>query len=90
MDVYGDHLLHCERGTHKIARHEEQVLLLAGDLSKAALHPVLEPYPSSDIEKGRASAPPAVIEVLTSSTLPSVILSLLRGSGTLYKTRTAS
>ena len=45
MDVYGDHLLHCERGTHNIARHEEQVQLLVRDLSKAARHPVLEPRP---------------------------------------------
>ena len=45
MDVYGDHLLHCERGTHKIARHDEQVRLLVGDLSKAALYPILEPRP---------------------------------------------
>ena len=43
MDVYGDHLLHCERGTHRIERHDEQVQLLVGDLPKAARHPVLEP-----------------------------------------------
>ena len=45
MDVYRDHLLHCERGTHRIARHDEQVRFLVGDLSKAAHHPVLEPRP---------------------------------------------
>ena len=45
MDVYGDHLLHCERGTNRIARHDEQVLFLIGDLSKAAPPPVLEPRP---------------------------------------------
>ena len=45
MDFYGDHLLHCERGTHRIARHDEQVRILVGDLSKAALHPVLERRP---------------------------------------------
>ena len=45
VDVYGDHLLHCERGTHRIARHDEQVRLLVGDLSKAARHPVVEPRP---------------------------------------------
>ena len=43
MDVHGDHLLHCEKGTHRIARYDEQVRLLVGDLSKAARHPVLEP-----------------------------------------------
>ena len=42
---YPDHLIHCERGTHRIARHDEQVRLLVGDLSKAARHPVLEPRP---------------------------------------------
>ena len=45
MDVYRDHLLHCERGMHRIARRDEQVRLLVGDLSKAAPHPVLEPRP---------------------------------------------
>ena len=45
MDFYGDHLLHCERGTHRTARHDEQVRLLVGNPSKAARHPVLEPRP---------------------------------------------
>ena len=45
MDIYGDYLLHCEIRTHRIARHDEQVRLLVGDLSKAARHPVLKPRP---------------------------------------------
>ena len=45
MDFYGDHLRQCERGTHTTARHDDQVRLLVGDLSKAARHPVLEPRP---------------------------------------------
>ena len=43
MDVYGDRLLHCERGTDGIARHDKRVRLLVGDLSKAAHHPILYP-----------------------------------------------
>ena len=43
MDIYGDHLF--ERGTHMIARHDEQVRLLVGDRSKTTRHPVLEPRP---------------------------------------------
>ena len=38
-------LLHCERGTHRIRRHDAQVRLLQADLKKAARHPVLEPRP---------------------------------------------
>ena len=45
MDVYGDHLLQCERGTHRIARHDERVRILVADLPKAARHPVLRPRP---------------------------------------------
>ena len=45
MDIYGDHLLHCGRGTHGIRRHDAQVRLLQADLKKAARHPVLEPRP---------------------------------------------
>ena len=45
MDIYGDHLLHCGRGTHRIRRHDAQVRLLQADLKKAARHPVLEPRP---------------------------------------------
>ena len=45
IDIYGDHLLHCERGTHRIRRHDAQVRLLQADLNKAARHPVLKPRP---------------------------------------------
>ena len=45
MEIYGDHLLHCERGTHRICRHDAQVRLLQADLKKAGRHPVLEPWP---------------------------------------------
>ena len=41
----GDHLLHCERGDHRIRRHDAHVRLLQTDLKKAATHPVLEPRP---------------------------------------------
>ena len=39
MDTYGDHLLYCDRGPHRIRRHDAQVKLLARDLAKAARHP---------------------------------------------------
>ena len=45
MDMYGNRLLHFERGTHRIRRHDAQVRLLQADLKKAARHPVLEPWP---------------------------------------------
>ena len=45
MDICGDHLLHCERGIHKIGRHDAQVRLLDADLIMAARHPVVEPRP---------------------------------------------
>ena len=45
MDICGDHLLHCERGLHRIRRHDAQVRLLEADLIKAARHPVVEPRP---------------------------------------------
>ena len=45
MHIYGDHLLHCERGTHGIRRHDAQVRLLQADLKKAVGHTVLEPRP---------------------------------------------
>ena len=45
IDVYGDHLLHFERGTHRMARHDEQVWILVGDPPKSARHPVLETRP---------------------------------------------
>ena len=38
MDTDGDHLLYCERGPHRIWRHDAQVKLLARDLAKAARH----------------------------------------------------
>ena len=45
MDTYGDHLLYCERGPHRIRRHDAQVKLLVRDLAKAARHPVVEERP---------------------------------------------
>ena len=45
MDIYGDHLLHCGRGIHRIRRHDAQVRLLEADLIRAARHPVVEPRP---------------------------------------------
>ena len=42
---YGDHVLYCERGSHRIRRHDAQVRLLAGDLAKAARHPIVEERP---------------------------------------------
>ena len=45
MDVFGDHLLHCERGIHRIRRDDAQVRLLEADLIKAARDPVVEPRP---------------------------------------------
>ena len=41
LDIYGDHLFYCERGSHKIRRHDAQVRLLAWDLAKAARHPTV-------------------------------------------------
>ena len=38
-------LLYCERGSHRIRRHDAQVRLLAGDLAKAARHPIVEERP---------------------------------------------
>ena len=45
LDIYGDHLLYCERGSHRIRRHDAQVRLLAGDLAKAARHLIVEEKP---------------------------------------------
>ena len=45
IDVYRDHILHCERGAHRKARHDDLVRLLVGHLSKAARHLVPEPRP---------------------------------------------
>ena len=41
-DIYGDHLLHCERCPHRIRRHGAAVRLLARDLAKAARCPIVE------------------------------------------------
>ena len=43
MDIYGHHLLHCEREIHRTRRHDAQVRLIEADLTKAARHPVVEP-----------------------------------------------
>ena len=45
MDTYWDHLLYCERGPHRIRRHDAQLKLLARDLAKAARHPVVAERP---------------------------------------------
>ena len=45
MDVYGYHVLNCERGINRIRRQDAQVRLLEADLIKAARHPVVEPRP---------------------------------------------
>ena len=45
MDIYGFHLLHCERKIYGIRRHDEQVRLLDADMIKATRHPVVEPRP---------------------------------------------
>ena len=45
QDIYGDHLLYCERGSHRIRRNDAQVRLLAGDPSKAARHLIVEERP---------------------------------------------
>ena len=43
MDICGDHLLRCERGIHRIRRHDAQVRLLEADLIKVTRHLVVEP-----------------------------------------------
>ena len=45
MNTYGDHLLYCETGPHRIRRHDAQVKLLAKDLAKAARHPDVDERP---------------------------------------------
>ena len=45
IDIFGDHLLHCERGIHRIRQHDAQIRLLEADLIKAARHPVVESRP---------------------------------------------
>ena len=45
MDTYGGHLMYCERGPHRIRRHDALVKLLARDLAKAARYPVVEEKP---------------------------------------------
>ena len=42
MDIYGDYLFHCERGIHRIRRHDAQVRLVEADLIKTARYPVFE------------------------------------------------
>ena len=42
-DIYGDNLLHSERGILRIGRLHAQVRLLEADLMKAARHSVFEP-----------------------------------------------
>ena len=38
-------VFHCERGIHRIKRHDAQVRLLEADLIKVARHPVVGPRP---------------------------------------------
>ena len=38
-------MLYCDRGSRRIRGHDAQVRLLAGDLAKAALHPIVEEMP---------------------------------------------
>ena len=38
LDIYSDHLRNCERGIHKMRRHDGQVRFLEADLIKAARH----------------------------------------------------
>ena len=45
MDIYGDNLLYCERGSNIIRRHDAHVRLLARDLANAARHPIVEERP---------------------------------------------
>ena len=45
MDIYGDHLIYCETGIHRISPHDAQVRLLEADLIMAASYPVVEPRP---------------------------------------------
>ena len=45
MYIYGDHLLDCERGIHRIRRHDAEVRFLEADLIKTASHPVVGPRP---------------------------------------------
>ena len=39
MDTYGDHLLYCKRGPHRIWRHDAQVKLLAAGTLKSCTSP---------------------------------------------------
>ena len=45
LDIYGDHLLYCERGSHRIRSYDAQVRILAGDPAKPARHPIVEERP---------------------------------------------
>lgn len=42
LDIYGDHSLLCPSGSERIWRHNQQVRLVAADLSRAARQPILE------------------------------------------------
>ena len=45
LDICEDHLLYCERGSHRTRRHDAQVVLGARNLAKAARHPIVEETP---------------------------------------------
>ena len=45
LDIYGDHLLYYESGSHRIKRRDAQVHILPRDLAKAARHPIVEKRP---------------------------------------------
>ena len=52
LDIYADHLFYCERGSHRIRRHDAQVQLLAWDLAKAARDPIVEGWPRGRHREG--------------------------------------
>lgn len=43
VDIHGDHLFHCKYGSLHIKRHDAQGVLLASDMFKPVMHPVIEP-----------------------------------------------
>lgn len=43
VDMYGDHLLHCEWGIQIIRQNGAQVRLLKAEQTKATSHPAFEP-----------------------------------------------
>ena len=71
MDIYGDHLLYCEGGSHRIRRHDAQVRISANGLVKAAWHPTVEEGPlerhggSLDIFVFGRSHPHSVCDLLS-------------------------